>query len=387
MYKELGRPEYLYDTYEDTFKDDIYTPIMPKALIGHNRHATQGGVTVDTAHPFEYDNVIGAHNGTVWQHSMTSLNGHRQWNVDSQIIFQHINDTGSVQEVWDVADGAMALTWWDKQENTLKIARNNQRPLHWTISKDDKTLFWASQSWMLEVALSKAGVKHEKIHAFPIDSLFTISTGEKGKVNSEKEKLNPFVKKVAYTGYGAGYNYNYRKHDAKKSWVTLKEFVREGQKEYEGYFIALLEDDPTQEVVIDIDSVNSMFQEARYKRIVEFWRERAAIKQKAVYSFYEEEIDTFNGYWLLKEWHLTKSYGGLPAKTVEGNVVNINGKMLDKKQFEFKYQEGCCLCGTCVPFKDVKESLFIKDELICKECKEEDMVKEWLALEKEGKVA
>src|SRR3546814_12623264 len=36
-----------------------------KAFIGHNRAATLGKVNGLNAHPFRYDNIMGAHNGTL----------------------------------------------------------------------------------------------------------------------------------------------------------------------------------------------------------------------------------------------------------------------------------------------------------------------------------
>lgn len=390
VYKELGRPEELYDTYEETFKDDIYQPLSPLLLLGHNRYATQGKIVKETAHPFEYKNVVGAHNGTVWQYSISGLSGAKKWDIDSQIIYQHINDTGNVQEVWDKADGAMALTWWDKKDQTLKVARNNQRPLHWTVSKDQRTLFWASKPWMLEVALDKAGIKYEKIESFPVDTLFTISLNEQNQVCANKEKLNPFVKKVGFLGYtGGNQTYSYSSSSLEKSWFLLKEYVKEGLKQHQGYFVGHIKGDPKEEIIISIDSPVENIQEARYSRIMSHWEEQSAKKLPAMYSFCEEDLDVDHNYWKIEEWVITKLYNNpsINSKTIPANTIEIDGELLDQKQFDWDYKKGCCLCGTCVSFEEAKTTaLFIKDELICKDCKNEEFVQEWLAMDK-GKVA
>jgi hypothetical protein len=388
VYKELGRPEEMYDTYENVFKDDIYQPLDPIALIGHNRYATQGGITKETAHPFEFENLIGAHNGTIWPYSLRSLNGHSEWDIDSQIIYQHISDTGNVQDVWDKADGAMALTWWDKTENVLKIARNKERPLYWTVSTDSRTLFWASQPWMLQAALGKANIKHEKIESFPVDTVFTISLNDKNEVQATKEKLNPFVRVVGFTGYSGGsQSYNYSGTNVqpfgKKSWLCLKEFVKEGQEAHQGYFIGFIENDPSNEVVILVDSPVKEIHINKYKRIMEFWQESIDKKRDAIYSFYEDALDIHRGLWKIEEWELTKEYSPSVFKTVPANTITVQGKQLDEKAFDFAYHEGCCLCGTCIPFDEAETALFIKDVIVCKECKTEPMVKEWLEISKE----
>jgi hypothetical protein len=389
VYKELGRPEEMYDAYEEVFKDDIYQPLNPIALIGHNRYATQGGITKETAHPFEFENLIGAHNGTIWPYSLRPLNGHGKWEIDSQIIYQHISDTGSVQDVWDKADGAMALTWWDKTDNVLKIARNKERPLYWTTSKDQRTVFWASQPWMLEAALNKAHIKHEKVQSFPTDTVFTISLNNKREVCAEKEKLNPFVKVAGFTGYtGGNGGYQYQQTPfGKTSWFSLKEYVREGPDKHHGYFMGWIEGDKTNEIILSIDSPVDAIQRSRYERIMEFWEERNKKKLQAMFSFYEDDLEVDSSYWKIEEWCVTKLYKDpTEKKEVPANTINIDGNIFDKKQFDFDYKDGCCLCGTCITFEEAKTSLFIKDNLICKTCKDEPFVQEWLAMD-QGKVA
>lgn len=62
--KETGPPVYLFDTHR-------FTKVFGRnnsAYISHNRYKTQGDISRKNAHPFLFDDIVGAHNGTIdWQ--------------------------------------------------------------------------------------------------------------------------------------------------------------------------------------------------------------------------------------------------------------------------------------------------------------------------------
>lgn len=160
--KELGGPTNLWDYGQsDTFNYRGLVKGAVKALIGHNRAATQGAVTVDNAHPFEFDHIYGSHNGSL-NHTY-GLEGHGQLDVDSQCIFKDILVNG-VDHTWKTISGAAALTWWNDEDKALYIIRNEQRPLHFAYSERKDAFFWASEAWMIEVAAKRNRVDlfHEK---------------------------------------------------------------------------------------------------------------------------------------------------------------------------------------------------------------------------------
>ena len=64
LIKSLGTPWDLYNKPE--WKTALHG--MNKVLIGHNRYATRGAVSELNAHPFEFGRVVGAHNGTIYNH-------------------------------------------------------------------------------------------------------------------------------------------------------------------------------------------------------------------------------------------------------------------------------------------------------------------------------
>jgi len=61
-------------------------------LMGHNRWATRGKINARNAHPFEFPNIIGAHNGTLT--TTYQLDDHYKFEVDSENIFHHMNKNG-----------------------------------------------------------------------------------------------------------------------------------------------------------------------------------------------------------------------------------------------------------------------------------------------------
>lgn len=140
--KMVGPPESLFDrkSYDTVVKG------FPKVLAGHCRHKTFGDNSNDNAHPYEFDNVIGMHNGTL--KSFYQMEGWESGRTDSYALYHEINEGGAeIIEKLD-SDGAWALVFWDKVQNRLNFIRNDQRPLWFAWTKDKKTIIWASEPWM-----------------------------------------------------------------------------------------------------------------------------------------------------------------------------------------------------------------------------------------------
>ena len=185
--KAVGTP---YDLFPLKLTERIFTA-NNRLLIGHNRYATQGGVTKKNAHPFEFDNVVGVHNGTL--KARYGLK-HNNYAVDSEQLYANIDEDGE-KVVIPKVEGAYALVWYDKKNEQLKVIRNKERPLHYAFSACGKKVFFASEAWMLGVALNRNNYKHRPIQEIQEDQLYTFDAGVNSNFNNfkgvtfEKEEL------------------------------------------------------------------------------------------------------------------------------------------------------------------------------------------------------
>jgi len=142
-----------------------------KVLVGHNRWATKGGVSNETAHPFTHGDVTMVHNGTL--KDQTLLPDNKDYAVDSENICHAINKQG-IKDTWKQVDGAAALVWWDNSgDGTLQIIRNKERPLHYCYSLDNSKLYFASEEWMLVSALERNDVNYGEVKEFVVNTLYT----------------------------------------------------------------------------------------------------------------------------------------------------------------------------------------------------------------------
>lgn len=166
--KKLGTPwEGLFDSkdFEEYLKGGSFN-----VLLGHNRWATKGKISAKNAHPFDFDTLVGAHNGTL--RSVRDLDDNTQFEVDSENLYHHMERNG-VAETVKVLDGAFALTWYNKEESTINFIRNSERPLYYCFTEDRKAIIWASEDWMIEVACGMAGQKFGEIFSVPIGIHFS----------------------------------------------------------------------------------------------------------------------------------------------------------------------------------------------------------------------
>ncbi len=150
MRKEVGHPMNLWDMNPTDKLFDYRGVISPfcKILLGHNRAATMGEITVDNAHPFEFGDITGVHNGSLWD-TYDLLGDHV---VDSKCIYDTIEQEG-IDYTWERLHGAAALVWWDDGAQRLYMIRNEERPLYTQANKSRSALFWASEEWMIMAAM------------------------------------------------------------------------------------------------------------------------------------------------------------------------------------------------------------------------------------------
>jgi predicted glutamine amidotransferase len=182
VYKKVGGPHVLFN--EPIFNaKNLYEGPRGKVFIGHNRAATRGKVTDENAHPFKHDGVVGAHNGTL--QSTHKLEKGSKFDVDSEAIIYNLSQY-KAEDVIPNIHGAYALTWYDDVADSVFVIRNKERPLYWTRRKDKDVIFWASEEWMLEIALQKAGIQYGDVTLFEADKLYTLDVASVSPVDFRK---------------------------------------------------------------------------------------------------------------------------------------------------------------------------------------------------------
>ena len=213
-----------------------------RAIIGHNRSATSGTVIQENAHPFENDSIVGVHNGTLT--SKYRLLDQAKFRVDSENLYHHMDQKG-LKDTLDNLQGAWSLVWWDKLDETLNFLRNDQRPMFKAWSIDHKSLYAASERWMLSVALSRHGVKHTDIVETAVDQHYSYHISKEGAISKPHMSAAPSTYRVynppSYQGkwYGNNYQQQTQQTQASTAQSVAKKSVADNR--YDGRFDTELE--------------------------------------------------------------------------------------------------------------------------------------------------
>lgn len=176
-----------------------------QVFMGHNRYATIGKINATNAHPFEFGDIIGTHNGTLdnesWKRLEEALG--RPTSVDSEAIFACIDKIGIektvslMQEGRTKEKGAWALVWTDAKDGTINFLRNKHRPLWYAFSEKCNKIIWASEHPMIYSAaeMSKtdyplwANKSRDQIWSFNEDWWYSLSLEDLIKGGKDRPKM------------------------------------------------------------------------------------------------------------------------------------------------------------------------------------------------------
>lgn len=138
-------------------------------LMGHCRSRTVGEINKKNAQPFNTNNVVGTHNGTLAYYSKNKLEGPGvHFQTDSEGLINSINIRGLEESVKLMeSKDAAALVWYDKVKHELNFYRNTERPLFYVYDEKRTRVYWASESGMLYLILNRNGIKFEKVRMLP----------------------------------------------------------------------------------------------------------------------------------------------------------------------------------------------------------------------------
>jgi hypothetical protein len=129
------------------------------------------------------------------------LEDQAKFGTDSEALYNHI-DVKGIEDALETAHGAYALTYFKNsvEERSFNMIRNDERPLVYSISPDKKTLVWASEAWMILVALEGTKERWSPPKELAEHTLYTIdmdgiSKGEELVVTRTKMKhYTPYIR-------------------------------------------------------------------------------------------------------------------------------------------------------------------------------------------------
>ena len=173
---------------------DILKTPNKRILIGHNRHATVGKVNKAGAHPFEFDNVIGVHNGTTPKHNFRDSS---DFDVDSEALYNHVDKEG-IEDMWNKMSGAASLAFYHKNTRRFHLLRNEERPMYVAFTKDGKTMLFASEPWMIHAIQfrTKVDIDAEKgIKQTTVDQLYSFDPFKDEELTKfSTRKVKPYTR-------------------------------------------------------------------------------------------------------------------------------------------------------------------------------------------------
>lgn len=230
-------PSHPLDLFDSSKFKEALNGMQSTVFIGHNRAATRGVVSHGNAHPYQFDHIIGAHNGTLTTESHKELEklAVEKFPVDSQALFAAISRVGieetmkAMETGSSMSTGAWSLVWYDQKQSTLNFLRNKWRPMWYAFNEEFDRIFWASEWPMIDGAIRLSGQDYklfmnDKGHRFwqtEEDVLYTFDV-DKLKAGG-KERPKPLAKElkgkelVAASTTGA----NYDPFNRKEGWTPI----------------------------------------------------------------------------------------------------------------------------------------------------------------------
>ena len=168
-----------YDSFSNKFSNAPF-------VVGHNRKATRGGITNESAHPFSDKNIVMVHNGTLRNHR--SFPQGNSYDVDSEALCHAMAELGA-KEAFEKAEGAFAVVWYDTETERLRMVRNKERPLHYAYCANHDSVLLASEPAMIMWIAFRNKIQIDKIIPLKEGIILSFNPDHLDKPSGQKIKL------------------------------------------------------------------------------------------------------------------------------------------------------------------------------------------------------
>jgi len=180
----------------------VFNDIFANIIAVHTRSATKGLINKENSHPFELENIVGMHNGTMREYKYNNDDK----KTDSELLLKDINDRGIIPVLKEVGSfSAYALVIIDKNTGKITFARNKERTLYGCFNAHRAVMYWASEQWMLKAILARNRefLLEDTVFEFKPNQVYTCHPTDIRKGIKEIWDIKRFVPKT-YPTYPEG---------------------------------------------------------------------------------------------------------------------------------------------------------------------------------------
>lgn len=142
-----------------------------KMFVGfHTRYSTVGGNSDKNSHPFVHGKIALMQNGTISGSHKGIVRGKvSPCDVDSDSVCWAFNEQGIEKTLNDDYRGAGVFMFFNLEEKSFNIIKNDERTLHFLKVRDKNTVIVATDAHALALAATRAKVPFDKVEEVKID--------------------------------------------------------------------------------------------------------------------------------------------------------------------------------------------------------------------------